>query len=95
MRKIFLTLIIVFVATVAIAQPRARREQQVVEARQSNRNNMTVRAQISFPTEPKMSESVVWRRDVYRELDLKAVSYTHVTLPTKLEWCRSRWSPYH
>ena len=23
------------------------------------------------------------------------VSYTHLTLPTKLEWCRSRWSPYH
>ena len=26
---------------------------------------------------------------------LGAVSYTHLTLPTKLEWCRSRWSPYH
>ena len=26
---------------------------------------------------------------------IKAVSYTHLTLPTKLEWCRSRWSPYH
>ena len=25
----------------------------------------------------------------------QAVSYTHLTLPTKLEWCRSRWSPYH
>ena len=25
----------------------------------------------------------------------KSVSYTHLTLPTKLEWCRSRWSPYH
>ena len=25
----------------------------------------------------------------------EAVSYTHLTLPTKLEWCRSRWSPYH
>ena len=25
----------------------------------------------------------------------KPVSYTHLTLPTKLEWCRSRWSPYH
>ena len=24
----------------------------------------------------------------------KTVSYTHLTLPTKLE-CRSRWSPYH
>ena len=26
---------------------------------------------------------------------LLSVSYTHLTLPTKLEWCRSRWSPYH
>ena len=24
-----------------------------------------------------------------------AVSYTHLTLPTTIGWCRSRWSPYH
>ena len=24
-----------------------------------------------------------------------AVSYTHLTLPTTLHECRSRWSPYH
>ena len=24
-----------------------------------------------------------------------AVSYTHLTLPTTIELCRSRWSPYH
>ena len=29
-------------------------------------------------------------RSVYR-----AVSYTHLTLPTILRSCRSRWSPYH
>ena len=23
------------------------------------------------------------------------VSYTHLTLPTTIELCRSRWSPYH
>ena len=23
------------------------------------------------------------------------VSYTHLTLPTKIKWCRSRWSPYN
>ena len=23
------------------------------------------------------------------------VSYTHLTLPTSLAECRSRWSPYH
>ena len=26
---------------------------------------------------------------------LKSVSYTHLTLPTKVLVCRSRWSPYH
>ena len=26
---------------------------------------------------------------------VEAVSYTHLTLPTIVEWCRSRWSPYH
>ena len=25
----------------------------------------------------------------------RAVSYTHLTLPTKEDECRSRWSPYH
>ena len=27
--------------------------------------------------------------------NLEAVSYTHLTLPTILRSCRSRWSPYH
>jgi len=31
---------------------------------------MTLRSQLSFPTEDKMNEDVVWRRDVYRELNL-------------------------
>ena len=27
--------------------------------------------------------------------DINTVSYTHLTLPTILRSCRSRWSPYH
>ena len=27
--------------------------------------------------------------------DMEAVSYTHLTLPTNVQQCRSRWSPYH
>ena len=27
--------------------------------------------------------------------NIGAVSYTHLTLPTTIGWCRSRWSPYH
>ena len=30
-----------------------------------------------------------------RDKCLEAVSYTHLTLPTTLHECRSRWSPYH
>ena len=29
------------------------------------------------------------------KVKLKAVSYTHLTLPTTSIECRSRWSPYH
>ena len=28
-------------------------------------------------------------------LNVGTVSYTHLTLPTKSDECRSRWSPYH
>ena len=28
-------------------------------------------------------------------VDDEAVSYTHLTLPTNHDMCRSRWSPYH
>ena len=32
----------------------------------------------------------------YREwTEYIAVSYTHLTLPTNVSMCRSRWSPYH
>ena len=37
-------------------------------------------------------------RDEYRDRlpsFLASVSYTHLTLPTTIGWCRSRWSPYH
>lgn len=53
------------------AQPAARKaEQKAATAQKSNANNMTTRAQISFPAAATMSEDVVWRRDIYREIDL-------------------------
>ena len=56
------------------AQPQRRRtqqQQQQAAAGQKNGNNaITTRAQISFPTQAAMSEDVVWRRDIYREIDL-------------------------
>lgn len=65
------------------AQPAARRNQQQQRTTQqqqrptlqptpqkSNADNMTQRALISFPTQQTMQEDVVWRRDIYREIDL-------------------------
>ncbi|MCF0202916.1 MAG: gliding motility protein GldN [Bacteroidaceae bacterium] len=52
-----------------MAQPKQTRVQKQ-QAQASNANGMTNRAKIMFPTAQTMDENVVWRRDVYRELDL-------------------------
>lgn len=69
MKRLLFLMIIVLAAQSLSAQPAKRRQEQQAAAK-SNANNITTRAQISFPTEQKMAEDVVWRRDVYRELDL-------------------------
>ena len=82
-RLIFIIMIGCF-CMAAQAQPEARRQQQQAQAaKKSNANNMTTRAQISFPTEAKMAEDVVWRRDVYRELDLNDDANAGLYYPTE------------
>ena len=39
--------------------------------------------------------SLYRRRGISEDTIAKSVSYTHLTLPTTLHECRSRWSPYH
>jgi gliding motility associated protien GldN len=69
MKRLLFILMIACVAQTMRAQaPKRQAEKQAVE--KSNTDNMTTRAQISFPVEATMSEDVVWRRDVYRELNL-------------------------
>lgn len=70
MKKIILLLMLVGLAQGAFAQPEARRRAQQKAQNKSSANNMTTRAQIMFPTAASMDEDVVWRRDIYRELDL-------------------------
>lgn len=70
MKKTILLIGIIFCAVqLAIAQPPARRAEQQ-RAQRNNAQTLSTRAQLSFPTAPKMSEDVVWRRDIYREIDL-------------------------
>ena len=64
-----------FLPLTMTAQPKQRRVQQaeVVPQQQKKKQTssaMSLRAQISFPTAVDVPEEVVWRRDIYRELDL-------------------------
>ncbi len=68
--RLFCLVALSLIASSVIAQPAARRAQQAQKTQKSNANNMTERAKIAFPTQQKMPEDVVWRRDLYRELDL-------------------------
>ena len=70
MKKIFLIILAACLTGMANAQPAARRKQQ--QQTTSNAQNITTRAQISFPVAATMDEDVVWRRDIYRIIDLNA-----------------------
>ena len=59
----------------AQAQPKRSRVQQTQQAQQQKKqatssNSMTRRMQISYPVALDMPEDVVWRRDIYREINL-------------------------
>ena len=61
----------------AQAQPKARRQQQTqqkaqqqTQKNQSQNQGVSMRARLMFPTAVDMPEDVVWRRDIYREIDL-------------------------
>ncbi len=68
LRYLFIFLIACSVSSLS-AQPKAKRQAQQA-AQTTAKDQVTLRAHLSFPTENKMSEDVVWRRDIYRELDL-------------------------
>lgn len=54
-----------------MAQPAARRGQQKTQQKKSAATTaLTTRAQVSYPTAQPMRDDVVWRRDIYREIDL-------------------------
>ena len=68
-RLLFLT-IIALAGLSAAAQPKVRRAQAAAKNAQTASGQMTRRAQLMFPTAIEMPEDVVWRRDIYREIDL-------------------------
>lgn len=71
MRKMVFLFLMMVCAQGLVAQPQSRRAAQEAQKAKTNSGNLTTRARISFPTQASMSEDVVWRRDIYRELNLE------------------------
>lgn len=67
MKKIITLLFTACVAQWMFAQP-AKRQAEQSAAKQTS--TLSTRAQLSFPAQAPMAEDVVWRRDIYRQLDL-------------------------
>ena len=78
MRRVVLCALLIshfsFLLSSVDAQPKSRRNQQTTEKKQqqSSSQGMTQRMRIQYPTALDMPEDVVWRRDIYREIDLNA-----------------------
>jgi len=69
-RVLFLLMITLWVGE-TIAQPKKRRVENTEQTQKKSPSSaMSMRAQISFPTALDVPEEVVWRRDIYREIDL-------------------------
>ena len=75
MKRVLFLLMITLVAGAVSAQPKARRQQKKAQQAQQQQQQpqnqgMSLRARLMFPTAIDMPEDVVWRRDIYREIDL-------------------------
>lgn len=71
MKRLLIIITIAFAAaSSAMAQPAVRRTEAAQKQQSTSSSQMTRRAQLMYPTALEMPEDVVWRRDIYREIDL-------------------------
>ena len=76
MKRVLFFLMITLMTGVVVAQPKKSRQQQTEQQgrqqskKQSQNQGMSMRARLMFPTAIDMPEDVVWRRDIYREINL-------------------------
>ena len=69
-RILFLITVTFFMAGNASAQPAKSRVATAQKTEQAGKSTATDRASLMFPTTAVMPEDVVWKRDIYRQLDL-------------------------
>lgn len=71
MKRIFLFILTgIVAASTAVAQPAKRRTTTSTKAETTKATQSTDRASLQFPTAVPMPEDIVWKRDIYRQLDL-------------------------
>ena len=89
MKRVLFLLMITLMAGAVSAQPKARRQQQRSQQQRSQQKQatqnqgMSMRARLMFPTAIDMPEDVVWRRDIYREIDLNSDSNAGLYFPVE------------
>ncbi len=85
MKRLLSVFIILLAALTAAAQPKARRNAAARSGQQAGgaSQQMTQRARLMFPTAIDMPEDVVWRRDIYREVDLMQPSNAGLYYPVE------------
>lgn len=71
MKKLLFLIMIVLMSGPIMSQPQRSRVQPAEQQQKKSPSSaMSMRAQLTFPTAVEMPEEVVWRRDIYREIDL-------------------------
>ena len=71
MKKLLFLIMIVLMSGPVMSQPQRSRVQPAEQQQKKSPSSaMSMRAQLTFPTAVEMPEDVVWRRDIYREIDL-------------------------
>ena len=70
MKRLYVVLLVGAFSLNGMAQSPLRKAEAAAKMKKSNANNLTMRAKLMYPTQQAMNEDVVWRRDVYRELNL-------------------------
>lgn len=73
---------------IAQAQPKNRRvqpaaQQKQQQGQQTNGQGMTARMRLQYPVALDMPEDVVWRRDIYREIDLNEEANSGLYYPVE------------
>jgi len=69
-RLLLIVAVALLAASTVQAQPTKRRTDSATAARRGNQKTASDRAALMFPTSDVMPEDQVWRRDIYRQLDL-------------------------